>query len=168
MKNKQEKFLEFHRDLEKKKKQAIWSLIGMSIVFIFMIFTVHIMQNDFMYILIVGFAWAIFPVINAPLNIEKLEKELTKKIKTEEEYVNQIKEEYDYLISPDRKFRDIPAKLRKTAGYLLSQEDKTPEEVIAMRGEEIEDMQIKLHVYRESIEHNFWQYLISGKWLKFK
>jgi hypothetical protein len=63
-------------------------------------------------------------------------------------------------------FNLIPQKLNKTALYLLSQKDKTPEEVIEDRNEEVWDMGLQLVCYQGCIERTFWQYLRSWKWLK--
>lgn len=168
MKTKEQKIAEVQRELDKKKKRNVW------IVLILIIIALLSIGIAFMYTtagygimaIIPCFVIAItFPDLIWGIDMKKCEGTTKEKLAAEVGYLKPLKEEYEYLCI-DRTIDEIPANLRQTARYLLSDLEKSPGEIIKMREELVEDLRIQLHVYQTAPEQNFWRYFISKKWLK--
>lgn len=173
MKTKDEKFIEFQYELEIQKKKTIWISIAALLVCGFFGYNIGKMFITPIWVTIVITAFmtimGMVLIYQNPvqwLNMEYRIQKLRKKIENEKEYLTRIKEEY--IIISSCKFKDIPVNLRETARYLLSNRGKGPEEIIKFREEEIENHEVWLQVFLKSSKRNFWQYLISIKWLQMK
>ncbi|MEI6774377.1 MAG: hypothetical protein WCL18_06420 [bacterium] len=174
METREIKLARLQRELEKEKRSKIWGVLIMSLlVIVVMMCLYHYSSREktvFGGILYVGMicviVYYIFHHAIKELNMERCLKDIQYKIQTEGKFVGKIKEEYNHLVVTETKLNEIPPKLRKTVIYLLSNPDKTPEEIIQTREEEIENMKDKRTVYFYSLEETFWQYFISWEWLK--
>ncbi|MCX6822635.1 MAG: hypothetical protein NTX91_01375 [candidate division SR1 bacterium] len=164
-----DKRLELQRSLERQRRASTWKIaLGTAVFIAIMRYNAHstadIIICSFVFIVL----WLLFfwePVRD--MNMNRLEGMLRKKITEEDEYVIKIKEEYRLIEQICKSsFNAIPGKFKPTAIYLLYEEDKTPEEIIADREEEVADMKIQLQCYKDCKERTFWRYTASYKWLK--
>ncbi|MCX6825036.1 MAG: hypothetical protein NTY80_02315 [candidate division SR1 bacterium] len=92
----------------------------------------------------------IIPDIIRDLSMKKKEEELRKKIPLEEQMMSVIRKEYRdiCLLTFDR----LPRKHIETLNYLWSKEDKTPEQIMDARDEELDALRFKLQAYQLSPE----------------
>jgi spermidine/putrescine-binding protein len=168
MKTKEQKVAEAQRELDKKKTRNVW-IVLLLIVFTLLFAGIGIFCNTGGYgilAIIPCFIMAItFPDLIWGIDMKKCEGTTKEKLAAEVGYLKPLKEEYEYLCI-DRTIDEIPANLRQTARYLLSDLEKSPGEIIKMREELVEDLRIQLQVYQTAPEGTFWRYVKSKKWLK--
>lgn len=163
MKTKEERKVVFEQQLKKTRRLTVW--ISLLVVLGVMVYIIFDPPNYF-----IGLGIGIlffFPssVVGSwrSFNTVRSCSVLRRKLKEEEEYMQGIRKDYTDIISC--KFHEIPARLRATAIYLLSNPDKGPEEIMKTREANLENIKIKIQIFLDSPEKNFWQYFASWKWL---
>lgn len=164
MKTKEERKVAFEQKLKKTRRLTVW--ISLLVVLGVMVYIIFDPPN---YFIGLGIGMLFFfpsSVVGSwrSFNTVRSCSVLRRKLQEETQYVESIRKEYADITSCT--FQEIPKRLRATAIYLLSNPDKGPEDIMKEREESLENIKIKIQIFLDSPEKNFWQYFTSWKWLK--
>ena len=123
MQTKQKELSSSQRDMEKKKKRAMWWMIG---VLFGLEIIVYIMHPTVLTFTIFTLGWIIFCYREQAekLNMSISAKKLQKKVDEEKEHISILKKHYTIIsLHP---FNEMHSEVKKTAIYLLSDPKKNP------------------------------------------
>lgn len=149
--------------IEKEKKFWMWVVIGVTILGILCIG--FLIPNDWKFALaLIAVVFFIDDALTTKFHMGATEKRLQKWIKDERGHIESVIKDSQRITALG--FMDMPSSLKPTARYLLSEELMSPMEIIEERKEQFEDIKTELEIVKLYPERNFWQYLLSRKWLK--
>jgi hypothetical protein len=171
MKTKEQKFTEFQRELEKNKKRIIWASICILLIAISwgmygIVFPTKFAWAFYLCYIIFGFGAIINWIERLNMDYEKNKINNPRESKKDalRDFAKKYQDKDIYFVPPYG--NSISSEFSQIEHLLINNSGKSPQKIIEIIQEDLEDDLIRMEVYRKSSERNYWQYFLSGKWLK--